>query len=78
MATSNLLQEVFGLNDDEKLKRLLQDDCEIHGDPKQLLMLLRERHLDLTKMIAYVGKHTSDPWAKQYIEFRCTTHRKPD
>lgn len=29
----------------ERLKRLLQDDWEIHGDPKGLLLLLREMYL---------------------------------
>lgn len=29
----------------EKLKRVLQDDWEIHGDPKQLCLILREQLL---------------------------------
>lgn len=60
---------------EEKLKRLLQNDWEIHGEPKELLLLLREMYLDQAKMIDYVGNHTKDQWAKEYIKYRCTTHR---
>lgn len=63
------------MDSEEKLKRLFQDDWEIHGDPKALLLLLREMYLDISKMIDYVGNHTNDQWAKEYIKFRCTTHR---
>lgn len=33
------------MNADEKLKRLLQDDWEIHGDPQQLCLIAREEIL---------------------------------
>ena len=35
----------MALNATEKLKRLFQDDWEIHGEPKELLLLLREMYL---------------------------------
>jgi hypothetical protein len=34
--------EVSEINSEEKLKRLLQDEWEIHGDTKQLCMILRD------------------------------------
>ena len=48
----------------EKLKRLLQDDWEIHGDPKQLCLILREELLrrSLTDAEREALKHLVDFW----------------
>lgn len=56
------------MNAEEKIKRLLQDDWEIHGDPKLLLRILREMHLSLRRTAGYVANHTNDQWAKDYLK----------
>lgn len=63
------------MNTEEKLRRLFHENWEIVGEPKELLLLLREMYLDQQKMIEYVKNNTRDQWAKDYIKYRCTTHR---
>lgn len=51
LAILNALWEEDELNSEEKLKRVLQDDWEIHGDAKQLCLILRDEVLRLREAI---------------------------
>lgn len=62
---------------EEKVKRLLQDDWEIHGEPQELLLLIRSLYLQLRSTAGYVANHTSDKWAKDYLKWKMF-HDGPD
>jgi hypothetical protein len=51
LAILNARWEEDEMNSEEKLKRVLQDEWEIHGDAKQLCLLLREEVFRLREAI---------------------------